>query len=186
MNRAATIANARSAIRHTTDEPTVPSRRRTLWEGSALRHAATQRPRSEYNNGGRGGRLDWEVFLESYGKTPGRFPEDEPTHESSETQPAPRDPPTTTRTSPTVSPVQPSQPAPTSAPTGSSDVITHSDASSVSNVQKCVEMLKSLGFGGAEDGGLDRLVVYAQAAAGVLDTALEIIEEERKAWSERL
>jgi hypothetical protein len=47
-------------------------------------------------------------------------------------------------------------------------------------------MLKSLGFGGAEDGGLDRLVVYAQAAAGVLDTALEIIEEERKAWSERL
>ena len=53
------------------------------------------------------------------------------------------------------------------------------------SVQKCVELLKSLGFGTEEDGGVERLSVYAAAADGNLEEALEIISEEKKAWEER-
>jgi hypothetical protein len=52
-------------------------------------------------------------------------------------------------------------------------------------IQKCVELLKSLGFGTEEDGGMERLSVYAVAADGDLETALEIISEEKRAWEER-
>ncbi|KAI9678407.1 MAG: hypothetical protein M1829_002005 [Trizodia sp. TS-e1964] len=61
----------------------------------------------------------------------------------------------------------------------------HSDASTVVKVQECVELLKSLGYGMSEDGGVERLVLYSQAADGDLETAMEIIEEERRAWSQR-
>ncbi|KAI9771434.1 MAG: hypothetical protein M1840_002054 [Geoglossum simile] len=53
------------------------------------------------------------------------------------------------------------------------------------SVQKCVELLKSLGFGTEEDGGMERLSVYAAAADGDLEEALEIISDEKKAWEER-
>jgi hypothetical protein len=53
------------------------------------------------------------------------------------------------------------------------------------DIQKCVELLKSLGFGTEEDGGMERLSVYAVAADGDLEAALEIISEEKRAWEER-
>ena len=61
----------------------------------------------------------------------------------------------------------------------------HHDASTVSAVQFCVDQLKDLGFGNEEDGGAQRLVVYAQAANGDLEVAMDMIDEERKAYKER-
>lgn len=62
----------------------------------------------------------------------------------------------------------------------------HGDPSTVSKVQSCVEQLKDLGFGRAEDGGVGRLVVYAQAANGDLEDAIDMIDEERKAYEGRV
>ena len=61
----------------------------------------------------------------------------------------------------------------------------HHDPSTVSSVQFCVDQLKDLGFGNEEDGGAQRLVVYAQAANGNLEVAMDMIDEERKAYKER-
>ncbi|MCJ1432501.1 hypothetical protein MMC27_001858 [Xylographa pallens] len=61
----------------------------------------------------------------------------------------------------------------------------HHDASTVSSVQFCVDQLKDLGFGKEEDGGAQRLVVYAQAANGNLEVAMDMIDEEEKAYKER-
>ena len=62
----------------------------------------------------------------------------------------------------------------------------HGDPSTVGKVQSCVEQLKDLGFGRAEDGGVGRLVVYAQAANGDLEDAIDMIDEERKAYEGRV
>jgi len=61
----------------------------------------------------------------------------------------------------------------------------HQDPTTVGAVQLCVEELKKLGYGTQEDGGVARLVVYAQAANGNLEDAIDMIDEERKAWEER-
>ena len=61
----------------------------------------------------------------------------------------------------------------------------HHDPSTVSSIQFCVDQLKDLGFGKVEDGGAQRLVVYAQAANGNLEDAMDMIDEERKAYKER-
>ena len=61
----------------------------------------------------------------------------------------------------------------------------HSDPTTVSSVQICVDQLKDLGFGKVDDGGLGRLAVYAQAANGVLVDAIDMIDEERKAYEAR-
>lgn len=66
-----------------------------------------------------------------------------------------------------------------------SSVPLHHDPSTVSAVQDCVEQLKNLGFARDENGGLGRLVIYAQAAAGKLNDAIDLIDEERKAYEER-
>ncbi len=60
----------------------------------------------------------------------------------------------------------------------------HEDIATVGKVQECVDQLKILGFGTEAVGGVGRLVVYAQAADGDLEAALEIIEEERKAYQQ--
>lgn len=55
-----------------------------------------------------------------------------------------------------------------------------------SNVDKCVEALVEMGY--CEDGGesaVERLKVYAQIADGNVDSAVEMLEEERKAWGQR-
>lgn len=58
----------------------------------------------------------------------------------------------------------------------------HNDSSTVAKVQDCVEKLKDLGFGGDSDGGVKRLVVYAQAAEGNLSDAIDMIDEEQRAY----
>ena len=67
----------------------------------------------------------------------------------------------------------------------SEPIPTHQDPTTVGAVQKCVEELKDLGYGKQEDGGMTRLVVYAQAANGNLEDAIDMIDEEKKAWEER-
>lgn len=71
---------------------------------------------------------------------------------------------------------------------GESDVLAHAsaidhlDAGTVATTQTCVEQLQKLGFGSAAEGGVNRLVVYAQAAGGDLVEAIDMITEEQEAY----
>ena len=62
----------------------------------------------------------------------------------------------------------------------------HQDSSTVGKIHDCVDQLKNLGFGGSEEGSGARLLVYAQAAEGDLVEAIDMIDEEQKAYKERL
>ncbi|PGH18652.1 hypothetical protein AJ80_04399 [Polytolypa hystricis UAMH7299] len=53
------------------------------------------------------------------------------------------------------------------------------------NVDRCVQHLKSLGFGDAADQDVSRLRIYAEAANGDLEEAIEMIEEERKVYEQQ-
>lgn len=57
--------------------------------------------------------------------------------------------------------------------------------STISRIDKCVETLVGLGYGGADEGGHHRLGVYAAAADGKVNDAIEMIEDERKAYEQR-
>ncbi|KAL6240078.1 hypothetical protein BDW75DRAFT_226760 [Aspergillus navahoensis] len=52
-------------------------------------------------------------------------------------------------------------------------------------VDECVSTLVDMGFGDEEGGGRQRLEIYAAAARGDLVEAIEMIEEERKAYEQR-
>ncbi|KAL2839061.1 hypothetical protein BJY01DRAFT_219473 [Aspergillus pseudoustus] len=52
-------------------------------------------------------------------------------------------------------------------------------------IDECVASLVQLGYGNEEGGGPQRMAVYAAAANGELVDAIEMIEEERKAYEER-
>lgn len=57
------------------------------------------------------------------------------------------------------------------------------DAACVGKVQACVIQLHELGYGSdAAHGGFERLTVYAQAAEGDLIDAIDIIDEEQRAY----
>lgn len=57
------------------------------------------------------------------------------------------------------------------------------DAAYVGKVQACVTQLHKLGYGSdAAQGGFERLTVYAQAAEGDLIDAIDIIDEEQRAY----
>ena len=58
----------------------------------------------------------------------------------------------------------------------------HHDDSTVGKINDCVEQLRELGFGGEDSDSGGRLLVYAQAADGVLVDAIDLIEEEQRAW----
>lgn len=57
--------------------------------------------------------------------------------------------------------------------------------STINRIDKCVETLISLGYGGSEEGGHHRLGVYAAAADGKVNDAIEMIEDERKVYEQR-
>jgi RNA recognition motif. (a.k.a. RRM, RBD, or RNP domain) len=52
-------------------------------------------------------------------------------------------------------------------------------------IDNCVDTLVKLGYGRGQDGGRQRLAVYAQAVGGKLAEAVEMIEEERKAYAQQ-
>ena len=58
----------------------------------------------------------------------------------------------------------------------------HHDDFTVGKIHDCVSRLRDLGFGGEDDDSADRLLVYAQAADGVLVNAIDLIDEEQRAW----
>ncbi|KAJ5390120.1 uncharacterized protein N7496_001188 [Penicillium cataractarum] len=51
------------------------------------------------------------------------------------------------------------------------------------DIDKCVSSLVDMGYGSPEDGGQSRMAVYAAASNGNLFDAIEMIEEERKAYA---
>lgn len=62
----------------------------------------------------------------------------------------------------------------------------HHDDSTVGKINNCVEQLRDLGFGGDDNDSAGRLLVYAQAAEGELVDAIDLIDEEQRAYKERL
>ena len=58
----------------------------------------------------------------------------------------------------------------------------HHDDSTVGKINDCVEQLRDLGFGGEHGDFASRLLIYAQAADGVLVDAIDLIDEEQRAW----
>ncbi|KAI9043763.1 asparaginyl-tRNA synthetase Slm5 [Aspergillus affinis] len=54
------------------------------------------------------------------------------------------------------------------------------------SIADCVSTLARLGYGSSEEGGLQRIGVYAAAADGRVSDAIDMIEEERKAYAQRL
>ncbi|KAF7593437.1 asparaginyl-tRNA synthetase [Aspergillus hancockii] len=52
-------------------------------------------------------------------------------------------------------------------------------------IDDCVSTLASLGYGSIEEGGLQRIAVYAAAVDGRVSDAIEMIEEERKAYEQQ-
>ncbi|RAL10864.1 RNA recognition motif domain-containing protein [Aspergillus homomorphus CBS 101889] len=52
-------------------------------------------------------------------------------------------------------------------------------------VDACMATLVDLGYGGASEGGLQRIAVYAAAADGNVHDAIDMIEEERKAYEQQ-
>lgn len=63
--------------------------------------------------------------------------------------------------------------------------VDHSDAATAGKIQECVEQLQILGFDHDTPGALGRLVVYAQAAEGELSSAIDMIDEEQRAYNQR-
>lgn len=58
--------------------------------------------------------------------------------------------------------------------------------SAENNVDMCVAQLVEMGYAEDEsEGAVEALKVYAQIAEGKVTDAIEILEEERKAWRER-
>ena len=55
----------------------------------------------------------------------------------------------------------------------------------LSKVDRCVEQLRNLGYSQEEDGGVERLKIYAQDAGGDVWDAVEMIEGERRVLGER-
>ncbi|KAL8885477.1 MAG: hypothetical protein Q9215_006670 [Flavoplaca cf. flavocitrina] len=66
------------------------------------------------------------------------------------------------------------------------DFTDHGDPATVAKVQACVEELDKLGFSCTVEGGLNRLVVYAQASGGDLIEAIDLISEESQAYEDAL
>ena len=62
----------------------------------------------------------------------------------------------------------------------------HQDISTRDKINDCVEQLQQLGFGGDNEYSSGRLLIYAQAAHGVLVDAIDLIDEEQRAYRERL
>ncbi|GLI80995.1 hypothetical protein PoHVEF18_009363 [Penicillium ochrochloron] len=74
---------------------------------------------------------------------------------------------------PLEEPSQPAEPSPLNFSAGPEET----------DIDRCVSSLVDMGFGTAEDGGRARMAVYAAASNGNLYDAIDMIEEERKAYA---
>lgn len=87
------------------------------------------------------------------------------------------------RMPPTTSPTIIPPPVPFTRPRGRSGVSPQPPSGS-STVDECIKSLKSMGFGCDDPNEMSRLNVYAGAAAGNIEDAIEMIEEDREAARE--
>lgn len=71
------------------------------------------------------------------------------------------------------------------APLVDSNDTVHADPKQQAIINNCVATLLSLGYGSPQDGGRQRIAVYAAAANGKVLDAIDMIEEERKAYEQR-
>ncbi|KAL2014110.1 hypothetical protein VTN00DRAFT_1635 [Thermoascus crustaceus] len=92
-------------------------------------------------------------------------------------------PPHNREARPTPCPVVPPRPLSLEDERGSDDVVERVMRRSA--IENCVATLLSLGYGGASDGGRQRITVYAEAAKGRVSDAIDMIEEERKAYAQQ-
>ena len=150
-------------------------RRNATVASTDIRHAARlRRPYSEGFDGS--GRVAWGAFLQDSGRRPrnlyrasddrGRLPNANQEHSKRLSQCEAE-----SRGSPLAAIEYDDQ---------------HHDDSTVGKINNCVEQLRELGFGEADDQSAARLLVYAQAAEGVLVDAIDLIDEEQRAYRERL
>ena len=175
---------------------------RSRWLQETRNHhdqqARSVRPFSQTPNTSAHG-VDWQGFLDTYDSTPGAFPEeaefdDRPIDiDDGEADLDPweqREPITLPPLAPSARMAHPERTVRFNDQTttiGESNnhlaYHDHEDATSVRRVQECAESLRTLEFGKRANGGIDmeRLIVYAQAADGNLESAMDIIEEELKA-----
>lgn len=77
-------------------------------------------------------------------------------------------------------------PMPGSSSSSAAATREYADESVSSTARECAKTLQELGFGNGVDGGMQRLLVYAQAAEGELTDAIDMIVEEQKAYGQRL
>lgn len=74
---------------------------------------------------------------------------------------------------------------PTARPSGPRPLNEQQSAWKQSAIDHCVTALLTLGYGSASDEGRQRLRVYAEAAGGRISDAIDMIEEERKAYAQQ-
>ncbi|KAI9799156.1 MAG: hypothetical protein M1833_004196 [Piccolia ochrophora] len=126
-------------------------------------------------------RIGWESFLESYERIPGQFPTEEERASSDDLE-IHADGPFMTSQLPPGAGLDAAQGRAACSPNTSEP---QRENNAPSKISECIKMLSSMGFGGIQDGGAERLLIYAQAADGDLESAIEIIEEDQKATLQR-
>ena len=99
--------------------------------------------------------------------------------------PSPPSPPSPINTAPIPDPFPFIDPSKVTFRSFNGDTSSASANASTTKIEKCVEQLRNLGFSKEEDGGLERLKIYAQDADGDVWDAVDMIEGERKVWGER-
>lgn len=166
-------------------------RSNTVADLSSRYNPSNRRPYSEFFSGE--GRVGWDTFVKGYDRGPSSTSAGTPTR--SYAQPHPQEPEARStysnfveadRSNESVFNRPGSKAAAVEASTNrADDADAHPDYPAVDKVQECVDQLSALGFGTEENGGPKRLVVYAQAAEGDLEDAIEMIEEERTAYKQR-
>ena len=144
-------------------------RRNATIASKDIRHTARRRrPYSEVFDGS--GRVPWSTFTQDIGRERrGLYSDD-------------RGRPLGAKHEPSTRLSRPEAQSRCSPPVAAGYEDQYHDDFTVGKINDCLLRLRDLGFGGVDDDSADRLLVYAQAADGVLVDAIDLIDEEQRAW----
>ena len=144
-------------------------RRNATISSTDVRHAARRRrPYSEFFDGS--GRVPWSTFTQDVSRERRGLYSDG------------RGRPPGAKHEPSKRLSRPEAPSRRSPPATAGYEVQHHDDFTVGKIHDCVSRLRDLGFGGKDDDPTGRLLIYAQAADGVLVDAIDLIDEEQRAW----